>query len=143
MKGCTLTIEMLSSERERVNEWGRRSSGKSTGARLAVRVVTVAVLFGNGDGGSGEGKAAVGTDVRRVVTYGRATSTVPTRGLHESPGPSPTAPITYSMGPCISTISRLRSTRRIDQGAISGHFQPTERIGQDTIGDGSQRQRYA
>ena len=29
----------------------------STGARLAVRVVTVAVLFGNGDGGSGEGKA--------------------------------------------------------------------------------------
>ena len=34
-------------------------------------------------------EAAPTTDVRRVVTYGRVTSTVPTRGLHESPGPKP------------------------------------------------------
>ena len=50
------------------------------------------------------------------------------------------------MGLCISTTSRLRSTKRIDQGAISGHFQSTERIGQDQgqdpMGGDSQRQRY-
>jgi hypothetical protein len=70
--------------------------------------------------------------------------TVSTRGLHEaSQRLSSTTSTTYSMGLCISTTSRLRSTRRIDQGAISVRFQSTERIGQDVIGGESQRQRYA
>ena len=59
-----------------------------------------------------------------------------TRGL------SSTTSTTSSMGLCISTTSRPRPTKRIDQGAVSDHFQSTERISQDVIGGESQRQRY-
>src|SRR3984957_8165647 len=70
--------------------------------------------------------------------------TVSTRGLHEaSQRLSSTTPTTSSMGLCISTTSRLRSTKRIDQGAISVRFQSAEGVDHGVLGGESQRQRYA
>ena len=48
---------------------------------------------------------------------------------------------TYTMGLCVSTTSRLRSTKRFGQGAISGHLQSTNGIDQVAVVDEPQRQR--
>ena len=52
-------------------------------------------------------------------------------------------PILPAMGLCVSNTFRLRSTKRIGQGAIRGHVQSTEGIDQGAIGGELQPQRYA